>query len=214
MLRGGSLAAILESEGYRVESEANALDALRRLQARLRSWRRSARYHAPVHGRPRVSRPATGHPGAGRHSSHRHHGGRRPARRCGRAGPQAVLQAAGEAKAARCHPAAFGAKARLTRRPMTGDEQPESPEAPPGVLIVDDYRPNRTAVRALPRADRREIRRRFGSARARGDQADGLCGGGARHPDAAHERRGGRPANTRRAPECAGPRPFSHRPGG
>jgi signal transduction histidine kinase len=32
---------------------------------------------------------------------------------------------------------------------MTGDEQPESPETLPGVLIVDDYPPNRTAVRAL-----------------------------------------------------------------
>src|SRR6186713_1244555 len=32
---------------------------------------------------------------------------------------------------------------------MTGDEQSQSPEVRAGVLIVDDYLPNRTAVRAV-----------------------------------------------------------------
>ena len=59
MLRG-SLAAVLQSEGYKVESAANALDALRRLERRAQAVADPARHHASLHGRPRVSRRCSG----------------------------------------------------------------------------------------------------------------------------------------------------------
>ena len=113
MLRG-SLAVVLESEGYRVECEANALDALRRLERapkpslilldimlpymdglEFRALQRATPELADI---PVIVITAVGvRPDVAASWT-----------------PAVILQAAGKAKAARCHPAAPRPKGELT----------------------------------------------------------------------------------------------------